>query len=85
MILMTVTTSIPEAGRLSATNQKSTVTVEIISALPIQSKTSLRELLEADPVIGRFLVYWDRQKPPTQKERSLESSAVTELVVSGKG
>lgn len=80
MTEISVTTSIPETVRKCANTHESALTVETISALPLQSKTSLRELQGTDPVIGRFLVYWDRQRPPTRKERSFESPTVIELV-----
>lgn len=53
---------------------------ETISALPEQPTENLSNLQESDSVIGRFLVYWDRQKPPDAQERALESSEVLELV-----
>lgn len=43
-------------------------TCRAISNFPTQPKTDLMALQAADPVIGVFLQYWNRGKPPTKKE-----------------
>ncbi|KAI7789405.1 hypothetical protein IRJ41_007459 [Triplophysa rosa] len=63
---------LPEHGQVSPVNS--------ISVFPRPSKENLGVLQEADPVIGRFMVYWDRKQPPTSQERILERPEVLELV-----
>lgn len=71
---------VPEQIRQSVSDHGPVAAVNSISVFPRPSKDNLGVLQEADPVIGRFMVYWDRKQPPTSQERSLERSEVLELV-----
>ncbi len=71
---------VPEQIRQSVTDQGQVSRVNSVSVFPRPLKENLGVLQEADPVIGRFMVYWDRKQPPTSQERSLEQLEVLELV-----
>lgn len=75
-----MTTAVPRELYHCAHDCQYVVLSETISALPEQSRENLSNLQGSDSVIGRFLIYWDRQKPPDAQERALESSEVLELV-----
>ncbi len=70
------TTLVTDQGQVSRVNS--------VSVFPRPLKEHLGVLhlgvLQADPVIGRSMVYWDHKQPPTSQERSLEQLEVLELV-----
>nr|XP_055035571.1 uncharacterized protein LOC129423357 [Misgurnus anguillicaudatus] len=76
---LAMTTVIPRELYQCAQNCQH-VASETISAFPEQPREDLSKLQESDAVIGRFLVYWDRQRPPNAQERASEPSEVLELV-----
>lgn len=51
-----------------------------IDASPVRTRADLKVLQSNDPVIGTFLKYWRRGKPPTAEERANNSPEVTEMV-----
>ncbi|XP_052464763.1 uncharacterized protein LOC128021529 [Carassius gibelio] len=71
---------VPEQIRQSVTDQGQVCRVNKVSVFPRPLKENLGVLQEADPVIGRFMVYWDRRQQPTLQERSLEQPELLELV-----
>lgn len=77
---LAITTVLPKELYQYAHDSQHVVMSKTISALPVQPRENLSVLQETDPVIGQFLVYWDRQRPPDTQEKASESSEVLELV-----
>ena len=55
-------------------------TCQAIAAFPSRPKADLLVLQAADPVIGSFLQYWKRGRPPTKQERGNACKGVKKLV-----
>ena len=53
--------------------------IATIDAAPIRLSADLRALQAKDSVIGAFLVYWKRARPPNRQERTQEAEMVLEL------
>ena len=53
--------------------------IATIDAAPIRLPADLRALQAKDSVIGAFLVYWRRARPPNRQERTQEAEMVLEL------
>lgn len=70
-----------EVRTMAMSNQPARlVNIQAIAASPVRTRADLKTLQSDDPVIGAFLRYWRRGKPPTAPERAKVSPAVTELV-----
>lgn len=54
-------------------------TCQAMASLPARSTADLKVLQAADPVIGAFLQYWQRGKPPTKQERVNDCRGVRKL------
>ena len=73
------TTEIPAEIVESAGVAVQSYTVEVFSAFPSHTRQQLKEMQERDPVLNRFLVYWNRASKPTETERRSEVRDVVVL------
>ncbi|XP_039528746.1 uncharacterized protein LOC120479938 [Pimephales promelas] len=77
---LAMTTVFPKELHQHVHDGQRVVVSESISALPEQPRENLSVLQATDPIIGQFLVYWDRQRPPDAQEKGSEPPEVLELV-----
>ncbi|KAL2085708.1 hypothetical protein ACEWY4_019028 [Coilia grayii] len=68
-----------QMARESMAPPEASAIISTLDAAPIRLPADLRSLQTKDSVVGGFLTYWRRGRPPNRQKRAQEAEAVLEL------